>query len=37
MDRLTVLDWVHRYNEAGVNGLISRVTPGAAPKLAGRK
>jgi hypothetical protein len=33
MDRQTLRDWVHRYNEAGVNRLILRVAPGAAPKL----
>ena len=33
MDRQTLRDWVHRYNEAGVDGLLSRKSPGAAPKL----
>jgi transposase len=33
MDRQTLRDWVHRYNQAGIEGLISRVAPGAAPKL----
>jgi transposase len=33
MDRQTLRDWVHRYNEAGIHGLISRKAPGAAPKL----
>ncbi len=33
MDRQTLRDWVHRYNEAGVDGLVSRKPPGAAPKL----
>ena len=33
MDRQTLRDWVHRYNEAGVDGLVSRVAPGATPKL----
>src|ERR1700712_2218690 len=28
MDRQTLRDWVHRYNEAGVDGLISRSAPG---------
>ena len=28
MDRQTLRDWVHRYNEAGVAGLRSRVSPG---------
>jgi transposase len=27
-------DWVRRYNEAGVDGLVSRKPPGAAPKLS---
>jgi transposase len=33
MDRQTLRDWVHRYNEAAIEGLISRVAPGAAAKL----
>src|SRR5271166_772224 len=33
MDRQTLRDWVHRYNEAAIEGLISRVVPGTAPKL----
>ena len=33
MDRQTLRDWVHRYNEAGIDGLVSRKAPGAAPKL----
>jgi transposase len=33
MDRQTLCDWVHRYNEAGIHGLVSRKAPGAAPKL----
>lgn len=28
MDRQTLRDWVHRYNDAGVAGLRSRVSPG---------
>jgi transposase len=28
MDRKTLRDWVHRYNEAGVDGLRPRVIPG---------
>jgi transposase len=35
MDRQTLRDWVHRYNEAAIDGLISRVAPGTEPKLAG--
>lgn len=33
MDRQTLRDWVHRYNQLGVDGLISRNAPGAAGKL----
>ncbi len=33
MDRQTLRDWVHRYNEDGVDGLLSRQAPGPAPKL----
>lgn len=33
MDRQTLRDWVHRYNETGVDGLVSRAAPGATPKL----
>jgi transposase len=33
MDRQTLRDWVHRYNEAGVDGLVSRKPPGAAARL----
>jgi hypothetical protein len=32
MDRQILRDWVHRYNETGVAGLMSRVPPGATPK-----
>jgi transposase len=28
MDRQTLRDWVHRYNEAGIEGLKSRKSPG---------
>ena len=34
MDRQTLRDWVHRYNEAGVAGLISRTAPGREPALS---
>jgi transposase len=34
MDRQTLRDWVHRYNAAGVAGLVSRVAPGPAPRLS---
>lgn len=33
MDRQTLRDWVHRYNEAGIEGLISRTSPGREPYL----
>ena len=33
MDRQTLRDWVHRYNEIGVDGLLSRRAPGPAPRL----
>jgi len=33
MDRQTLRDWAHRYNEEGVAGLTSRKVPGAAAKL----
>ena len=33
MDRQTLRDWVHRYNDAGIEGLKSRSAPGRAPAL----
>lgn len=33
MDRQTLRDWVHRYNEAGLGGLSDRPPPGAKPRL----
>ena len=33
MDRQTLRDWVHRYNEEGIAGLSNRVAPGRSPKL----
>jgi transposase len=33
MDRQTLRDWVHRYNEAWIVGLASRKPPGAAAKV----
>src|SRR6201993_885878 len=33
MDRQTLRDWVHRYNEAGIAGLRNRPAPGRSPKL----
>ncbi len=34
MDRQTLRDWVHRYNELGVDGLKSRHGPGPSPVLS---
>jgi len=33
MDRQTLRDWVHRYNEEGVDGLANRVPAGRPPSL----
>ncbi len=33
MDRQTLRDWVHRYNQAGIEGLKSRRSPGPTPAL----
>lgn len=33
MDRQTLRDWVHRYNAAGIAGLVSRHGPGVPPAL----
>lgn len=33
MDRQTLRDWVHRYNEGGVDALKSRESPGRMPYL----
>src|SRR5215472_18709200 len=33
MDRQTLRDWVHRYNEEGIAGLSNRPPPGRSPKL----
>lgn len=33
MDRQTLSDWVHRYNDAGIDGLKSRKSPGREPLL----
>jgi transposase len=33
MDRQTLRDWVHRYNELGQDGLVSRRAPGPAARL----
>ncbi len=34
MDRQTLRDWVHRYNEVGVIGLMSRLPSGPTAKLS---
>src|SRR5664279_3283818 len=34
MDRQTLRDWVHRYNDDGVDGLTSRSSPGRSPYLS---
>lgn len=34
MDRQTLRDWVHRYNERGIDGLIAKVPPGSKPRLS---
>jgi transposase len=34
MDRQTLRDWVHRFNEVGVVGLLSRRPQGPTPKLS---
>ncbi len=34
MDRQTLRDWVHRYNDSGVEGLKSLRSPGRAPALS---
>ena len=33
MDRQTLRDWVHRFNEEGPEGLLDLKAPGASPKL----
>ena len=33
MDRQTLRDWVHRYNEHGLAGLSDRKAPGPTPRL----
>lgn len=33
MDRQTLRDWVHRYNELGPDGLVDKVPPGSKPRL----
>jgi len=34
MDRQTLRDWVHRYNEGSIDGLLSRKPPGAPARLS---
>jgi transposase len=34
MDRQTLRDWVHRFNDKGPGGLINVKSPGASPKLS---
>jgi len=34
MQRQTLRDWVHRYNEEGISGLITRGGPGQPPALS---
>lgn len=34
MDRQTLRDWVHRYNDEGIDGLKSRKSPGREPFLS---
>jgi transposase len=34
MDRQTLRDWVHRFNEQGAEGLINAKSPGRPPKLS---
>jgi len=34
MDRQSLRDWVHRYNEQGMDGLLSRKSPGAPARLS---
>ena len=34
MDRQTLRDWVHRYNDEGLAGLVNRRAPGPSPRLS---
>ncbi len=34
MDRQTLRDWVHRYNNEGLDGLVNRSLPGRRPMLS---
>src|SRR4051812_42797096 len=33
MDRQTLRDWVHRFNDEGPDGLVNQTAPGPTPKL----
>jgi transposase len=35
MDRQTLRDWVHRFNDAGAGGLVNRAAPGNPRRLTG--
>jgi len=37
MDRQTLRDWVHRFNEHGPDGLIDRKSSGPKPKLTAKQ
>ena len=34
MERQTLRDWVHRFNESGVDGLLDHKAPGVTPRLS---
>ena len=34
MDRQTLRDWVHAYNDQGIDGLVNGISPGRRPKLS---
>ena len=34
MDRQTLRDWIHRYNDEGIHGLSNRKAPGAPGRLS---
>lgn len=34
MDRQTLRDWVHAYNDRGIDGLVNDTSPGRPPKLS---
>lgn len=37
MDRQTLRDWVHRYNDQGLAGLSDRKAPGPTPRLTAQQ